>query len=73
MRWLDGITDVMDKSLTRLRELVMDRRPGVLQFMVWQRVRYNLAAEQHLAGLPKHCTFQRSSELAPGWPLGGNL
>ena len=30
--------DSMDMSLSKLRELVMDRKPGVLQSMGWQRV-----------------------------------
>ena len=41
MRWLDGITDSMDMSLSKSWKLVKDRKPGILQSMGSQRVRYD--------------------------------
>ena len=47
MRWSDNITDSLDMNLSKLREIVEDGEPDMLQSMGLQRVWHDLVSNQH--------------------------
>ena len=61
MRWLDGITDSMDTSLSKLWELWWTGRPCVLQSMGSQRVGHDWATELNRTEL------RHRSEIGGSW------
>ena len=60
MRGLDGISDSLDTSLSKLWEIAKDRKPDMLQSMGPQRVGRDLATEQHHKTNSIHFQFSLS-------------
>ena len=74
MKWLDGITDSMDMSLSKLRELVMDREAWCAAVHGPQRVRHDWVTELNWTDILHRIIFWGgiASSLATEWGLGGH-
>ena len=63
MRWLDGITDSMDASLSELRELVMDRGAWRAAIHGVAKVRHDCATELNCTEATEHICRQISMNV----------
>ena len=70
MRWLDGITDSMDRNSSTLQEMGRTEEPGVLRPMNLHRVGHDLVAEQQQQQSSLKSSEESEHNIENGWKNG---